>query len=127
LEQCHAESAEETESAASRVHGGIHHLRHPLDHCLAVPDLGLHWPDVISTTRYQIGDRTVKLRPFGTSSVSEVGLGCWQIGGDQWGDVSDHDSLEVLRASVAKGVTFLDTADVYGAGRSEELIGRFLK
>ena len=67
------------------------------------------------------------LRAFGDARVSEVGLGCWQIGGDQWGDVAESDALDVLRASVAAGVTFLDTADVYGAGRSEELIGRFLK
>lgn len=59
--------------------------------------------------------------------VSEIGLGCWQIGGDQWGDVSDADALGTLRAAVAAGSTFLDTADVYGQGRSEELIGRFLK
>jgi aryl-alcohol dehydrogenase-like predicted oxidoreductase len=76
---------------------------------------------------HYVGGRIVKSRPFGKSRVSEVGIGCWQIGGDQWGEVSDNDALEVLRASVAKGVTFLDTADVYGAGRSEELIGQFLK
>ncbi len=69
----------------------------------------------------------MKTRVFGGAPVSEVGLGCWQIGGDQWGDVPDADALDVLRASVEAGVTFLDTADVYGAGRSEELIGRFLK
>ena len=69
----------------------------------------------------------MKTRVFGGVPVSEVGLGCWQIGGDQWGDVSDTDALDVLKASVDAGVTFLDTADVYGAGRSEELIGKFLK
>ena len=69
----------------------------------------------------------MKQRKFGSATVSEVGLGCWQIGGDQWGDVPDADALDVLHASVEAGVTFLDTADVYGAGRSEELIGRFLK
>ena len=69
----------------------------------------------------------MKHRVFGDARVSEVGLGCWQIGGDQWGDVPDTDALDVLRASAEAGVTFLDTADVYGAGRSEELIGRFLK
>lgn len=69
----------------------------------------------------------MKYRQFGDARVSEVGLGCWQIGGDQWGNVSDNDALDVLRAAVAAGVTFLDTADVYGAGRSEELIGRFLR
>ena len=69
----------------------------------------------------------MKHRTFAGARVSEVGLGCWQIGGDQWGDVPDTDAIDVLRASVEAGVTFLDTADVYGAGRSEELIGRFLK
>lgn len=66
-------------------------------------------------------------RLFGGVAVSEVGLGCWQIGGDQWGDVPEADALDVLRASADAGVTFLDTADVYGAGRSEEVVGRFLK
>ena len=41
----------------------------------------------------------MKLRNFDGAPVSEVGLGCWQIGGDQWGDVSDSDALDVLRAS----------------------------
>jgi aryl-alcohol dehydrogenase-like predicted oxidoreductase len=58
--------------------------------------------------------------------VSAVGLGTWQLGAD-WGDVSDADATEVLAASVESGVTFLDTADVYGDGRSEQLIGRFLR
>ena len=58
--------------------------------------------------------------------VSVVGLGTWQLGAD-WGDVSEDDALAVLEASVEAGVTFLDTADVYGDGRSEQLIGRFLR
>ncbi|MFI2753254.1 aldo/keto reductase [Cellulomonas sp. P22] len=58
-------------------------------------------------------------------SVGVVGLGCWQLGGD-WGEVADDDALAVLDAAVAGGVTFLDTADVYGDGRSERLVGRFL-
>lgn len=69
----------------------------------------------------------MQYREFAGARVSEVGLGCWQLGGDAWGDVSEGDALGVLRASAEAGVTFLDTADVYGAGRSEELIGRFLK
>jgi len=63
----------------------------------------------------------------GPVRVSEIGLGCWQIGGDQWGDVPDADALATLRAAGDAGSTFLDTADVYGQGRSEELIGRFLQ
>ncbi|GAA3022873.1 MULTISPECIES: aldo/keto reductase [unclassified Kitasatospora] len=58
--------------------------------------------------------------------VSIVGLGTWQLGAD-WGDVREEDALAVLEASVEAGVTLFDTADVYGDGRSERLIGRFLK
>jgi aryl-alcohol dehydrogenase-like predicted oxidoreductase len=58
-------------------------------------------------------------------TVSVVGLGTWQLGAD-WGDVPEERALEVLAAAVEEGVTFLDTADVYGDGRSEQLIGRFL-
>ncbi|MEO5851201.1 MAG: aldo/keto reductase [Nocardioides sp.] len=57
--------------------------------------------------------------------VSVVGLGTWQLGAD-WGEVSTDDALAVLEASVEAGVTFFDTADVYGDGRSEQVIGRFL-
>jgi aryl-alcohol dehydrogenase-like predicted oxidoreductase len=59
-------------------------------------------------------------------SVSVVGLGTWQLGAD-WGSVSESDALAVLEASAAAGVTFFDTADVYGDGRSEQLIAAFLK
>jgi len=57
--------------------------------------------------------------------VSIVGLGTWQLGAD-WGAVTEPDALAVLAAAVESGVTFLDTADVYGDGRSEQVIGRFL-
>jgi aryl-alcohol dehydrogenase-like predicted oxidoreductase len=60
-------------------------------------------------------------------NASEIGLGCWQLGGNDWGDVSDEQALETLRAAVDAGVNFFDTADVYGLGRSETLVGRFLK
>ena len=58
--------------------------------------------------------------------VSVVGLGCWQLGAD-WGSVGEDEALAVLRAALDSDVTFLDTADVYGDGRSESLIGRVLK
>ena len=58
-------------------------------------------------------------------TASIVGLGTWQLGAD-WGAVTESDALEVLGAAVESGVTFLDTADVYGDGRSERIIGRFL-
>ena len=57
--------------------------------------------------------------------VSVVGLGTWQLGAD-WGEVSEADAREVLETSAAEGVTFYDTADVYGDGRSETVVGRFL-
>lgn len=56
--------------------------------------------------------------------ASVVGLGTWQLGAD-WGDVSESDARAVLEASAEAGVTFYDTADVYGDGRSEQIVGRF--
>jgi aryl-alcohol dehydrogenase-like predicted oxidoreductase len=58
--------------------------------------------------------------------VSEIGLGSWQLGGD-WGSVDDAAAMEVLHAAADSGVTFFDTADVYGDGRSEQFLGRFVK
>jgi aryl-alcohol dehydrogenase-like predicted oxidoreductase len=57
--------------------------------------------------------------------VSVIGLGTWQLGAD-WGDVSEDDARAVLAASADQGVTFFDTADVYGDGRSEQIIGGYL-
>jgi aryl-alcohol dehydrogenase-like predicted oxidoreductase len=56
-------------------------------------------------------------------SVSEIGFGAWQVGAD-WGAVDTRDAEAALEAAVAAGVTFFDTADVYGDGRSERLVGR---
>jgi aryl-alcohol dehydrogenase-like predicted oxidoreductase len=58
--------------------------------------------------------------------VGVIGLGAWQLGAD-WGEVAEDDALATLAAAVDSGVSFLDTADVYGDGRSEQLIGTFLK
>ncbi|PZQ90742.1 MAG: aldo/keto reductase [Leifsonia xyli] len=58
--------------------------------------------------------------------VSVIGLGTWQLGAD-WGQVSEADARAVLDASFASGVTFFDTADVYGDGRSEAFIGSWLR
>ncbi len=57
--------------------------------------------------------------------VSEIGFGAWQIGAD-WGEVAESAAMETLHAAVDGGVTFFDTADVYGDGRSERLVGRLL-
>ncbi len=58
--------------------------------------------------------------------VSEIGMGCWQLGGD-FGPIEDSTSQIALAAAHAAGITFYDTADVYGAGRSETQVGLFLK
>lgn len=70
----------------------------------------------------------MKTRLFGSNKnpVSEIGLGAWQLGAD-WGDVEESTALAILKSAVDSGVTFFDTADVYGAGRSESIIGKFLK
>lgn len=54
-------------------------------------------------------------------------MGCWQLGGGDWGDVSDKEAFDILAQAVDCGINFFDTADVYGDGRSEALIGSFLK
>ncbi len=67
-------------------------------------------------------------RNFGRTgrAVGEIGLGTWQLGAG-WGDVTDEVALATLRAAWEAGTTLFDTADVYGMGRSETLIGKFLR
>ncbi|MCY3959512.1 MAG: aldo/keto reductase [Chloroflexi bacterium] len=67
----------------------------------------------------------MKYREVGRTGieVSEVGFGTWELGGMEWGDISDADALAVLRHAYDRGITFYDTANVYGPGRSEELLG----
>jgi aryl-alcohol dehydrogenase-like predicted oxidoreductase len=71
----------------------------------------------------------MNFRKFGSTGVSasEMGLGAWQLGGADWGDLDEDTALNILQAAVESGVNFFDTADVYGLGRSETLIGRFLR
>jgi aryl-alcohol dehydrogenase-like predicted oxidoreductase len=59
--------------------------------------------------------------------VSEIGFGGWAIGGTSWGSQKDDESLRALRTAVELGCNFIDTAQGYGDGRSEQVIGRFLK
>ena len=58
--------------------------------------------------------------------ISEIGFGAWAIGGS-WGETNDDESLAAMHAAVDAGVTFFDTADVYGDGRSERLVARLLR
>ena len=67
-------------------------------------------------------------------AVSAMGLGCWAIGGPiwrdgeprGWGDVDDAESIRAIHRALELGITFFDTADVYGAGHSERILGRAL-
>ena len=70
----------------------------------------------------------MKFRSFGKIGwqVSEIGFGAWAIGGDR-GHVSQEDALNALRTAISEGVKFIDTADVYGDGRSERLVGQVVK
>ena len=59
--------------------------------------------------------------------ISEIGLGCWQLGADWGNPISEELGLQILKEAVSQGITLFDTADVYGQGKSESLIGTFLK
>jgi len=58
--------------------------------------------------------------------VTEVGLGCWQIGADWGSEIANNEAEEILETAFKNGIRFYDTADVYGDGRSEKLVGTFL-
>ena len=66
-------------------------------------------------------------RSFKSTNLSEIGLGTWQLGSADWGEVDEKKSFAILQAFVDAGGNFIDTADVYGMGISEQTIGRFLK
>src|SRR5579862_340255 len=72
--------------------------------------------------------KSMQYRPLGRTGwkVSEISFGAWAIGGS-WGQVSDEDSMAALHKAIDCGVNFIDTADVYGGGRSERLIARLKK
>jgi aryl-alcohol dehydrogenase-like predicted oxidoreductase len=70
----------------------------------------------------------MKMRKLGKSNIEigDMGLGCWQFGGD-FGPMDEETAISIMTTAVENGITFFDTADVYGAGRSEKLIGQFVK
>ncbi|MCF6238933.1 MAG: aldo/keto reductase, partial [Candidatus Marinimicrobia bacterium] len=59
--------------------------------------------------------------------ISTIGFGAWAIGGMNWGPTDDQVSLKALHTALDAGVTFIDTADVYGFGHSEDLIAQVIK
>lgn len=87
--------------------------------------------------RLDDGARLLTTRNWGRSGIqtSALGLGCWAIGAEWqdsqgnplgWGSVDDGESIRAIRQAIELGVTFFDTADVYGAGHSERVLGRAL-
>ena len=82
-----------------------------------------------------MSNNTKKILGKSGIEVSAMGLGCWAIGGhfelfgkaDGWGAVDDNESIQAIRKAIDLGITFFDTADVYGAGHSEEVLGKALK
>ena len=68
-------------------------------------------------------------RNIGRSDVKFTVLtfGCWQAGGKQWDNTNDDDSLAAMRAAYQSGITSFDTAEAYGGGHSEEILGQFIK
>jgi aryl-alcohol dehydrogenase-like predicted oxidoreductase len=70
----------------------------------------------------------VEYRSFGKTGwlVSEIAFGGWQLGGS-WGEVNDDDSVKTLLHAYESGINFVDTAELYGAGRSESVVGRSLR
>src|SRR5690349_7491782 len=69
----------------------------------------------------------MQCRSFRGTNISEVGLGTWQLGSADWGAVNEDEAFSILNSFVESGGNFIDTADVYGMGISEQVIGRFLK
>src|SRR5713101_14840 len=59
-------------------------------------------------------------------TVSRIGLGTWAIGGWMWGGSDETESIKTIHAAIARGITLIDTAPVYGFGRSEEIVGKAL-
>jgi len=58
--------------------------------------------------------------------ISRIGFGCWAIGGHGYGKVDDNESIEAIKKALDSGINFFDTADVYGFGHSEEILGKAL-
>jgi aryl-alcohol dehydrogenase-like predicted oxidoreductase len=71
----------------------------------------------------------MEMRKLGSNGpeISVVGLGGWEAGGDQWGKRSDDDTIRAMHAAIDAGMNWIDTAEAYGDGRSEELVGEVLR
>lgn len=76
-----------------------------------------------------MNEQPLKERVLGKSGmpVTEIGMGLWAAGGDQWGATDDQEIFDAIEFALDSGVTFFDTADVYGGGHSEELLGQAMQ
>jgi aryl-alcohol dehydrogenase-like predicted oxidoreductase len=70
---------------------------------------------------------SMNYRSFKDVKIAEIGLGTWQLGSAEWGNVDEEVALRILQAYTEAGGNFIDTADIYGSGLSEKIIGKFLK
>lgn len=69
----------------------------------------------------------MNFRDFKEANIAEIGLGTWQLGSAEWGNVDESVALSILKSYTDAGGNFIDTADIYGGGVSEKIIGKFLK
>src|SRR5919204_3515134 len=92
------------------------HGRQP---AMSGPDEVVASPTEVSTMQY---------RRMGGSDleVSAIGFGCWEMGGNQYGEVDDQEEVAAVHRAIDLGVTLFDTAAIYGHGHSEEVLGRAL-
>ena len=76
-------------------------------------------------TTSHVEEELMRQRKFGKTGliVSEIGMGTWELGGREWGDIGEKEAVDLLRYAFEKSVTFYDTADQYGGGRAERLLG----
>src|SRR5215211_3100689 len=72
---------------------------------------------------------TLNTRTLGKSGieVTEIGMGLWAAGGDVWGPTDDQAVLDAIDSALDAGINFFDTADIYGSGHSEELLGQAMR
>jgi len=71
----------------------------------------------------------IEKRRLGKSGIeiTKLGLGLWAVGGTEWGETDDKESLDMISAALDLGINFFDTADVYGDGHSEVLLGKAMQ
>jgi aryl-alcohol dehydrogenase-like predicted oxidoreductase len=79
----------------------------------------------IEKNQQMIGLETIRLGRTG-GDITRLGMGCWAIGGHGWGQVREEDSIRAIKSALDNGITFFDTADAYGLGKSELLLAKVM-